>query len=93
MKSRHNFWGLDALDHENELAKKDSEVQYIKIKKLYQSVFAKEGGKAVLDHLKKITTEQPTWLPSANNDAIHTAFVREGQNSIVRYIESLLSDD
>jgi len=54
--------------------------------------FASAAGRKSLAKLKAMTIEQPGW--NAENKDFHSAaaygFVREGQNSIVRYIEDCL---
>ena len=46
--------------------------------------FSTKEGAEVLEHLRSVTIEQPTWYPG--EDASH-GFAREGQNSLVREIE------
>lgn len=45
--------------------------------------FSTEAGQEVLEYLKSVTIDQPTWYPG--EDPSH-GFAREGQNSIVREI-------
>lgn len=45
--------------------------------------FSTEAGIEVLDYLKSMTLDQPSWYPG--EDPSH-GFAREGQNSIVREI-------
>jgi hypothetical protein len=47
-------------------------------------VFSTEDGVRLLDWLRSITIEQPTWYPG--EEPSH-GFAREGQNSIVRELE------
>lgn len=54
------------------------------IDKAYAVCFATSAGQKVLQHLRNLTIEQPTWYPG--EDASH-GFAREGQNSLVREIE------
>jgi len=49
--------------------------------------FGTPSGRKVLAHLRQMTIEQPAWYPGA--EASH-GFAREGQNSIVRYIEQCI---
>ena len=51
-------------------------------------VLRSKDGKKVLEHLKICTIDQPTWVPNGQNgsSAEQYAFVREGQNSIIRTI-------
>lgn len=45
--------------------------------------FSTEAGQEVLEYLKGVTLDQPSWYPG--EDPSH-GFAREGQNSIVREI-------
>lgn len=45
--------------------------------------FSTEAGQTVLDFLRTLTLDQPSWYPG--EDASH-GYAREGQNSIVREI-------
>ena len=47
-------------------------------------VFSTEDGVKLLEWLRSITIEQPTWYPG--EDASH-GYAREGQNSLVRELE------
>lgn len=49
--------------------------------------FSTSSGRKVLAHLRVMTIEQPAWYPGA--DPSH-GFAREGQDSIVRYIEQCI---
>lgn len=85
-------FGLDALEQEHlkdsELYKQEQDI----INANFGKCFNSSSGKRVLEHLCKMTVEQPTWIPSAGSidgeSAIHHGFVREGQNSVVREIIS-----
>lgn len=54
------------------------------IDKIFVRCFSTKEGQAVLEHLRSVTIEQPTWFPG--DDPSH-GFHREGQNSLVREIE------
>jgi len=54
----------------------DTDVQFVRC-------FSTEAGQKVLEYLKGITIDQPSWYPG--EDPSH-GFAREGQNSIVREI-------
>lgn len=49
--------------------------------------FSSASGRKVLKHLRSMTIEQPAWYPGA--EASH-GYAREGQDSIVRYIEQCI---
>tara|TARA_R110000765_G_scaffold157846_1_gene261278 strand:+ start:1062 stop:1343 length:282 start_codon:yes stop_codon:yes gene_type:complete len=49
--------------------------------------FATPSGRKVLKHLRSMTIEQAAWYPGA--EASH-GYAREGQDSIVRYIEQCI---
>lgn len=51
---------------------------------LITRVFSTEDGVKLLEWLRSITIEQPTWYPG--EDASH-GYAREGQNSLVRELE------
>ena len=53
--------------------------------KAFVRCFSTEAGQTVLEYLRNMTIEQPTWYPG--EEASH-GFAREGQNSLVRHIES-----
>jgi len=50
---------------------------------MFVRCFSTEAGAEVLDYLKSVTLDQPSWYPG--EDPSH-GFAREGQNSIVREI-------
>lgn len=83
-------WGLDSLDIEDKANNEEIKRQQDDLNKQYANCFSTPAGKKVLEHLQKCTLDQPTWIPSAGTvdgrSAVHHAFVREGQNSIVRNI-------
>lgn len=54
----------------------DTDLQFVRC-------FSTEAGQEVLEYLKSVTVDQPTWYPG--EDPSH-GFAREGQNSIVREI-------
>lgn len=55
--------------------------------KLFHSTFSKGSGVKVLKILRDMTIEQPCFNPEVGESAARQGFTREGQNSIVRYIE------
>lgn len=61
---------------QNKLAQDDINVLYVRC-------FSTEAGIEVLEHLKSVTLDQPSWFPG--EDPSH-GFAREGQNSVVREI-------
>ena len=48
------------------------------------NVLEHKKARAVLEHLKQITLDQPCWVPGADTSF---GYAREGQNSIVREIQ------
>lgn len=52
---------------------------------IYARAFSSEEGQKVLEHLRQITIEQPSWVPGEDASYGHA---REGMCSIVRYIEN-----
>ncbi len=83
-------WGLDALDKEEQQNQEQHEQAQRILNEQYAACFKTTAGKKVLEHLKGITIEQPAWIPSGGSidgeSAVHHAFAREGQNSVVRSI-------
>jgi len=59
---------------ENKISQDDIDIAYVRC-------FSTEAGQEVLDHLKAMTLDQPSWFPG--EDPSH-GFAREGQNSVVR---------
>ena len=53
--------------------------------KAFVRCFSTEAGQTVLEYLRNMTIEQPTWYPG---EEASQGFAREGQNSLVRHIES-----
>tara|TARA_R100000656_G_scaffold112646_1_gene84867 strand:+ start:249 stop:500 length:252 start_codon:yes stop_codon:yes gene_type:complete len=49
----------------------------------YLKVFSTKAGREVLEHLKTLTIDQPTWTPGEDPSY---GYAREGQNSLVRDI-------
>ena len=82
----HTPYGLDANDAADALHKETVKSLNDDLSKCYAKCFNSEAGKKVLAHLKKCTIEQPAWIPSQGETGVHNAFMREGQNSIVRSI-------
>ena len=60
----------------NQLAQDELDLMFVRC-------FSTEAGAEVLEHLKAITLDQPSWFPG--EDPSH-GFAREGQNSVVREI-------
>ena len=53
--------------------------------RLFLRVFTTDDGKKLLKHLQSKTIDQPAWIPGAEPSY---GYAREGQNSIVREIQS-----
>lgn len=88
--------GLDEIDsHSRESAQQAQWRQYeqaVVIAKPFQT----PDGRAALAKLRELTTEQPTFAADlaaqGNGDyAVYQGFAREGQNSIVRWIEAQIA--
>jgi hypothetical protein len=60
----------------NKVAQNDLDIMFVRC-------FSTESGAEVLEYLKSMTLDQPSWYPG--EDPSH-GFAREGQNSIVREI-------
>tara|TARA_S200002703_G_C3731370_1_gene224789 strand:+ start:352 stop:615 length:264 start_codon:yes stop_codon:yes gene_type:complete len=61
---------------QNKIAQDDLNIMFVRC-------FSTEAGAEVLEYLKSMTLNQPSWYPG--EDPSH-GFAREGQNSIVREI-------
>jgi hypothetical protein len=62
--------------HKSRIAQDDLNTAFVRC-------FSTEAGGEVLEYLKHVTLDQPSWFPG--EDPSH-GFAREGQNSIVREI-------
>jgi hypothetical protein len=82
----HTPYGLDAMDAADALHNETAKSLNDDLNKCYAKCFNSEAGKKVLAHLKKCTIEQPAWIPGEGETGVHMAFMREGQNTIVRSI-------
>tara|TARA_B100000085_G_scaffold268260_1_gene278577 strand:+ start:591 stop:842 length:252 start_codon:yes stop_codon:yes gene_type:complete len=51
---------------------------------LYAKTFSSPEGQKVLEHLREVTIEQPSWQPGEDASFGHA---REGMCNLVRYIE------
>jgi hypothetical protein len=77
--------GWDDLEAAAELPQKFKDAD--EIARLYLRVFSGEDGAKVLEHLRALTIEAPTWFPGHDPSF---GFAREGQNQLVRDIEAKL---
>jgi len=75
--------GWDSLRQADNEHLKESQATQSDLDVLYVRCFSTEAGIEVLNHLKAVTLDQPTWYPG--EDPSH-GFAREGQNSVVREI-------
>ncbi len=76
--------GWNGLRHFEPQSIEDARQEPNDIDLLYLRVFGSDDGQKLLEHLRSLTIEQPTWYPG--EDASH-GYAREGQNSLVRDIE------
>lgn len=61
--------------------------------KAFQATFSTETGKRVLKHLREMTIENAAWCASMGmENGVAHGFAREGQNSIVRYMEERIAE-
>ena len=77
-----NTPGWDGLDATPQLVEIDTQTE---TDRAYWRLFNSEDGQKVLAHLISITIDQPAWMPGADPSY---GYAREGQNSIVREIQS-----
>jgi hypothetical protein len=79
--SKTGWEGIEVLD-EKPLPTKDNQLE---LDKAFARTFDTEEGKKVLRYLITRTMNQPTWIPGGDTSF---GFAREGQNSIIREIQS-----
>jgi hypothetical protein len=58
-----------------------------RVDRMLYAAFSDGPGAEALAHLRDMTIHQPAFVPGSGVDAIMQGFTREGQNSIVRYID------
>tara|TARA_R100000742_G_C4221482_1_gene45152 strand:+ start:282 stop:542 length:261 start_codon:yes stop_codon:yes gene_type:complete len=76
-------WDELILDEEQILDKPEY-IDPKEINGLYYKVFTTVEGQKVLEHLRAITIEQPSFIPG---ESASYGYCREGQNSIIREIQ------
>ena len=74
--------GIEFLDVKSKSETKDTELE---TNKSFARTFETEEGKKVLEILINKTLKQPTWVPGGDTSL---GFAREGQNSIIREIQT-----
>lgn len=88
--TKNTPYGIEALDQEVRESKAENDKMQNELNKQFKITFSTPTGKKVLEHLIKCTIDQPAWIPGNTNcdgkSAEQHAFMREGQNSIVREI-------
>ena len=70
--------GLDAVAEE-------AVAEPTQLDREFLNTFSTQDGKKVLDYLESVTVRQPAWSPGNDHSV---GYSREGQNSIVREIQS-----
>jgi len=75
--------GWDGLRDADNLHLSEKQISQDDVDIAYVRCFSTEAGQEVIDHLKAMTLDQPSWFPG--EDPSH-GFAREGQNSVVREI-------
>lgn len=90
-----NPLGFEGLEPGNTPEQKEAHdkqrLQNLELAQRFKRVFTSEDGKACIRHLRERTIEDSTFRASLGllNGAAH-GFAREGQNTIVRYIEDMV---
>lgn len=79
------FWLSPEGDKLREDLAQEAEDKADELARAYRLTFQSPHGQRVLRDLIWRTVEQPTWLAQVP-DPIHAGFVREGQNSMTRWI-------
>jgi 3-hydroxy-3-methylglutaryl CoA synthase len=86
LKMLDSPYGLDVMDAADQVHEETLRTINHTLNQNYAICFSTPTGKKVLEHLKRCTIEQPAWIPGDGDTGVHNAFIREGQNSIVRSI-------
>ena len=73
---------------EQQAAQEDLVLQRHREDKAFHAVFTKGRGPEVLEILRAMTIEQPCFNPEAGENAAAMGFTREGQNSVIREIQT-----
>ena len=84
MSGTTNIEGWDGLRLVEPETRRTQQEDKDDIDRLYLRVFGSDDGQKLLEHLRSLTIEQPTWYPG--EEASH-GYARDGQNSLVREIE------
>lgn len=83
--------GWDALNEENAKA---ARVKNAREEHAYATRIARpfltQDGRTALQMMREVTVDATTWNPELGANAVHNGFWREGQNSIVRWIEKCI---
>jgi hypothetical protein len=86
--------GLNHLDWEQpDLSQvEQAESKKYELNHQFRACFESPSGKVVLEWLKSHTLDTPTWWPAADyNKSVANGFFREGQNSLIRQIVSMIN--
>lgn len=77
---------MDALDELSALTPEQQQARMDAVRVIAQPFLTDEGRRCLMA-LRAMTIEQPAWVPG--QDASH-GYSREGQDSIIRYIEQCI---
>jgi hypothetical protein len=70
----------------------EAEAKKYELNHQFRECFESPAGKVVLEWLKAHTLDTPTWWPSADyNKSVANGFFREGQNSLIRQMISMIN--
>lgn len=78
------------IEEQQEINAKKQQKEFAILNEKFAICFNTPCGKEVLQHLENMTTEKPTWIPGSN-DPVNNGFYREGQNSIISYINNKIN--
>lgn len=83
----------ELMTDEQKLHYHNNFAEHVNIAMSFCNLFGTSDGKKVLQNLRSKTIEEPTWCSSMPHDeAIHHGFMREGQNSVYRYIVDMIDN-
>lgn len=86
---------FESQDRADAARLRDAALQEREIILMVAAVFGSPQGRQLLAHMRSVTIEQPAFLPSSMADSrvtdrmdpVYLGFFREGENSIVRWLE------
>lgn len=88
MSAGHSPWGIDNLREDLQHKTKEQHEAMLDTCRDYAECFSTPSGMRVLENIRKMLNNQPTWNPDLDP---RYGFYREGQNDILRHIENRIN--